>query len=91
MIGRRSVITRSSPVWAKAGWVVYKARDTHLDRPAAGTLTAVMSADPTPPSQLVKDVPRDLERLLLRCLRKDPARRIQYIADLAVELDEIKH
>jgi len=39
---------------------------------------------------LKKDLPRDLERIILRCLRKDPARRFQVMADLAVELDEIK-
>ena len=46
--------------------------------------------EPTPPSELAKDLPRDLERIILRCLRKDPARRFQHMADLAVELEEIK-
>ena len=54
------------------------------------TLAAVVNAEPTPPSQLAKDLPRDLERIILRCLRKDPARRFQFMADLAVELEEIK-
>jgi eukaryotic-like serine/threonine-protein kinase len=57
---------------------------------SAQTLWAVLNADPTPPSQLRTDLPRDLERVVLRCLRKDPARRFQVMADLAVELDEIK-
>ena len=46
--------------------------------------------DPKPPGQLKKDVPHNLERIILRCLRKDPARRIQFMADLVVELEEIK-
>jgi Tol biopolymer transport system component len=54
------------------------------------TLAAVVNAEPTPPSKLTKGLPRDLERTILRCLRKDPARRFQGIADLAVELEEIK-
>jgi serine/threonine protein kinase len=57
---------------------------------AAGTLNAVVNSEPAPPSQLRKDLPRDLERIILRCLRKDPARRVQVMADLAVELEEIK-
>jgi serine/threonine protein kinase len=54
------------------------------------TLAAVVNAEPAPPSQLAKDLPRDLERIIQRCLRKDPARRFQHIGDLAVELEEIK-
>ena len=57
---------------------------------SALTLAAVVNAEPAPPSQLRSDLPRDLERIILRCLRKDPTRRVQFIADLAVELEEIK-
>jgi serine/threonine protein kinase len=54
------------------------------------TLAAVLNKEPAPPSQIVTAVPRDLERIILRCLQKDPARRVQVMADLAVELQEIK-
>ena len=54
------------------------------------TLAAVVNAEPTPPSQLTKDLPRELERIILRCLRKDPARRVQVMADLVVDLEELK-
>ena len=54
------------------------------------TLAAVVNAEPAPPTEFAKDVPRDLERIIQRCLRKDPARRFQFMADLAVELEEIK-
>ena len=47
---------------------------------AALTLSAVVNAEPTPPSELAKDLPRELERIILRCLRKDPARRFQHMA-----------
>ena len=33
---------------------------------------------------------RDLERLILRCLRKDPSRRVQHIADVKVELLDLQ-
>ncbi len=56
----------------------------------AQTLAAVVNAEPKPPGELRKDLPRDLERIITRCLRKDPARRFQVMSDLAVELDDVK-
>jgi Tol biopolymer transport system component len=35
-------------------------------------------------------VPQELERIVLRCLRKEPARRFQNMLDVKVELEEIK-
>ena len=54
------------------------------------TLERVLQAMPTPPSAIVPTLPHDLERVILRCLRKDPARRFQTMADLKVDLQEIK-
>jgi Tol biopolymer transport system component/serine/threonine protein kinase len=56
----------------------------------ADTLSAVIRAQPKPPSAIVKDVPSDLEKVILRCLRKDPQRRFQHIADVKVALQDIK-
>jgi serine/threonine protein kinase len=56
----------------------------------AETLSAVMQSQPTPPSTLIPSLPHDLERTILRCLKKDPAKRIQTMADLKVDLAEIK-
>jgi serine/threonine protein kinase len=53
---------------------------------ATETLGAVIHLEPKPPRELAPGVPRDLERLILRCLRKDPSRRVQHIADVKVEL-----
>jgi Tol biopolymer transport system component len=36
------------------------------------------------------DVPRDLEKIIARCLRKDPERRFQTMADVRVSLLELK-
>src|SRR6266852_7051487 len=44
------------------------------------TLSAILKEEPKPASGLVPDVPRDLEMIINRCLRKDPARRFQYMA-----------
>jgi serine/threonine protein kinase len=39
------------------------------------TLSAIIKEDPQPISAAVPDVPRDLEKIIGRCLRKDPDRR----------------
>jgi Tol biopolymer transport system component len=57
---------------------------------SASTMAAVLKSEPKPPSQLVEGLPRDLERIVLRCLRKDPARRFQHVSDLKVDLEELK-
>ncbi len=51
------------------------------------TLAAVINKDPAP---LPTEIPHDLEKLITRCLRKDPERRFQLMKDLKVELEELK-
>jgi eukaryotic-like serine/threonine-protein kinase len=57
---------------------------------SAEMLAALLKEQPKAPSEIVADVPRDLERIILRCLRKDPARRFQNMLDVKVELQEVK-
>ena len=75
------------------GTVLYElvtgVRPFHADS-TISMLSAVLTADPKPPTQLVKDLPRELERIILRCLRKDPAKRLQAMADLVIELEEVR-
>ncbi len=40
-------------------------------------------SDPTPPRQLCRALPRDLETIVLKCLEKEPGRRYQSAKDLA--------
>ncbi|MGA9626632.1 MAG: protein kinase, partial [Bryobacteraceae bacterium] len=54
------------------------------------TLSAVLRENPKPPSQVASDVPRELDRIIARCLRKDPARRFQAMPDLKVALEDLK-
>ena len=42
------------------------------------TLSAVLYQEPKPASGITSAVPAEVERLINRCLRKDPERRIQY-------------
>ena len=43
-----------------------------------------------PPVEIVEGLPRELERIIARCLRKSPERRFQTMADLKVALEELK-
>src|SRR4029450_13164205 len=54
----------------------------------ADTLSAVIRAQPKAPSAIVANVPGDLEKIILRCLRKDPPRRYQHIDDVKGALEE---
>ena len=54
------------------------------------TLSAVLREEPKPASQIVEGLPRELERIITRCLRKSPERRFQTMADLKVALEELK-
>jgi eukaryotic-like serine/threonine-protein kinase len=56
----------------------------------ASTLAAVLKDEPRPPSQIAVGLPRDVERLIRRCLQKEPARRVQHMDDLKVALEELK-
>jgi serine/threonine protein kinase/Tol biopolymer transport system component len=54
------------------------------------SLSAVLHTEPQPPSQSVPDVPPELDRIIARCLKKDPERRWQSMADVKVALDELR-
>jgi Tol biopolymer transport system component len=46
--------------------------------------------EPKPAGQIVEGLPRELERIIARCLRKDPGRRFQGMPDLKLALEELK-
>ncbi|MBL8291331.1 MAG: PD40 domain-containing protein [Bryobacterales bacterium] len=54
------------------------------------TLAAVINQDPKPLSEFAPSLPRDLERVLNRCLRKDAARRFQHMDDLKLALEDLR-
>jgi len=54
------------------------------------TLSAILREDPKPLRELSSGAPPELERVISRCLRKDPARRFQNMADAKVALEELK-
>jgi len=54
------------------------------------TIAAILREEPKPLSQAVEGLPREVERIVKRCLRKDPTHRFQHMDDLKVALEELK-
>ncbi len=64
-------------------------RAFHGETPMS-TITAILRDQPTPIASDHPDVPRELERIIVRCLRKDPDRRYQTMSDVRLALEELK-
>jgi serine/threonine protein kinase/Tol biopolymer transport system component len=65
------------------------------ERPFVGdsnlsTMAKIVSEKPKPVGELVPSVPPDLAKIVARCLRKDPARRYQFMADVKVALEDVE-
>jgi len=54
------------------------------------TLSAVVRDEPQPVTRIFPDLPRELDRIISRCLRKDAARRFQTMAELKIALEDLK-
>jgi len=48
----------------------------------ASTIASILKEEPKPISQVAEGLPRDAEKIVRRCLRKDPEHRFQTMADL---------
>lgn len=55
----------------------------------AATLNALLNESPRPLSQYKSDLPQDLERIVSKCLAKDPSSRYQLARDLHSDLDAL--
>ena len=55
----------------------------------ASTLSAVLKDEPRSLTELVPSLPRDIARIVKRCLAKDPSRRYQTTIDVRNELEEL--
>jgi Tol biopolymer transport system component len=54
------------------------------------TISAILRDTPKPIAEVAPGCPRELERVIDRCLRKDPARRWQHMDDVRIALLELK-
>ena len=61
----------------------------HADTKAS-TLAGILKDNPRPASQLVDGLPREVERLISRCLRKEVNQRFQHMDDVKIVLEELK-
>jgi serine/threonine protein kinase len=56
----------------------------------ASTLAAILKDNPRAASQVVDGLPREVERLISRCLRKEVNQRSQHMDDVKLALEELK-
>ena len=59
--------------------------DSHLS-----VVAKILHEDPKPATQLVPSIPPDLAKIVSHCLRRDPARRYQHMADVKVALEDVQ-
>ncbi len=57
---------------------------------ATDVLSAIVRDEPAPPSRINAEVPYELERVIGKCLEKDPAERYQHTDELVVDLRKLK-
>jgi serine/threonine protein kinase len=52
-------------------------------------LSAILRDEPKPAAEIILGFPRELDRILTRCLQKDPNRRYQHAGDLKIDLQHV--
>src|SRR6266496_2993904 len=90
--GRVNEIDHRSDIFS-FGCILFEAVTGHKafeGKDAIDTLNKIIREQPTPISNFDPDVPYDLQRIVRRCLAKDPEERYQTIKDVAIEIKEVR-
>ena len=88
VLGRAHWLDGRSDIWA-LGVIMYETltgRRPFHGQSVATLAEAIQFSDPKPPRQIDRKVPRELERICLKCLHKAPAQRYTTASDLAQDL-----
>jgi serine/threonine-protein kinase len=80
-----SGVTSATDLYA-AGVTFYECVTRKLPFDGDDLMGQIMMQPPTPPTVHRPDLPPAVERLILRCLEKQPARRFKNCAELAAAL-----
>jgi eukaryotic-like serine/threonine-protein kinase len=56
----------------------------------ASMLAAILREQPKPATLVSEQAPREIEKIIARCLRKEPARRYQCMEDVKLALEDLK-
>jgi serine/threonine-protein kinase len=57
---------------------------------SSDVIAEILKVEPLPPAELAPEVPAEVERIVIKALRKDRATRYQGVADLQVDLQDFK-
>lgn len=84
-------VDQRTDIWS-LGVVMYETLTKKLpffSDSAQAIMYSIVNEDPVPPSDLNDDIPAGLERIILKCLRKDPVGRYQSVEPLLADLKKI--
>jgi serine/threonine protein kinase/cytochrome c-type biogenesis protein CcmH/NrfG len=75
------------------GLVLYElasGRGAFREETPMATMAAILHKEPLPLRELLPQLPRDLDRVVTRCIRKDPNQRFQSAVDLRLALEDVQ-
>ena len=87
--GKAKDLTVAADVYSLGAilWETLTGRRVFEGTSPLATISQVLEKDPPPPSSMNPAVPRDLDTICLKCLRKEAGRRYESALDLAEDLE----